>query len=391
MSSVLRDARIFAALLLATIAVPALAAPTFSLSPVANSMTEGRWAPAYSLLPGGKQALIAGGYDYIIQECVGTVDIYDETTNRFRPSKGRLTYPRDFACAVPLTNGTILIAGGFNDVLGSMRVTEIYDPIKDAFTTAGSMDTPRELFQATRLADGRVLATGGLCLGLHRTVASCEIYIPSTGVWSATPPMATDRFGHAACALADGRVLVVGGTSLALGRKHGHSETLASAEIYDPPTGSWTVTGALNAARDRPTATLLSSGKVLVAGGQGANGASVTFAEIYDPATGMFAKLDAPPLSPRMAHAATALPDGSVFVTGGWDADAKETTATGLVFDALTATFAPLPQLPFTTHDQAQVAFPDGSVLVAGGKSVTKAGASSSVDVGVLYKPAANR
>ena len=61
--------------------------------------------------------------------------------------------------------------------------------------------------------------------------------------------------------LPNGKVLVAGGDN--------DSDFLASAELYDPASGSWTATGSLNTARDHHTATLLPNGKVLVAGGSG--------------------------------------------------------------------------------------------------------------------------
>src|ERR1039458_8144207 len=47
----------------------------------------------------------------------------------------------------------------------------------------------------------------------------------------------------------------------------------ATAELYNPATGTFTTTGSLNAARQGDTATLLNNGMVLIAGGFNSSGA----------------------------------------------------------------------------------------------------------------------
>ena len=71
--------------------------------------------------------------------------------------------------------------------------------------------------------------------------------------------MGTARVSHTATLLPSGKVLVAGGLGNGL-------LPLTSAEFYDPATGAWTATGSLGTARHGHTATLLPSGKVLVAG-----------------------------------------------------------------------------------------------------------------------------
>src|SRR4030095_7675355 len=61
-------------------------------------------------------------------------------------------------------------------------------------------------------------------------------------------------------------------------------ETLASVELYDPASGTWSTTGSLTSARELHTATLLKNGTVLVAAGIGAGEGDpvLTSAELYD-------------------------------------------------------------------------------------------------------------
>ncbi len=166
------------------------------------------------------------------------------------------------------------------------------------FVLTGSMITPRFVHTATMLNNGMVLVAGGYNSSY---LASAELYDPTTGTFTSTGSLNTARYAHTATRLNNGLVLIAGG--------YGSGGILSGAELYNPTTGTATVTGSLNGARYYHTATLLNDGTVLIAGGNG--GGAVATAELYNPATGTFT-LTGSLNAAREYHTATLLNNGLV-------------------------------------------------------------------------------
>ena len=221
---------------------------------------------------------------------------------------------------------------------------------------------------ASLLLDGGVLVVGGSPMvknpGPGRpttTEWSAEVFDPKERRWQATGPMSYPRWNHSATRLADGRVLVVGGDDVGGPLTH-----RGTAEVFDPATGTWSLTGTLNIPRAAFTATLLPNGTVLVAGGVDNSDNTVASAEIYDPAAGTW-RFTGKLVEPRLVHTATALADGRVLLVGGMTDDFFMWTTGGAeIFDPATETWLPAGGVdPRWMHTATLLE--DGRVVVAGG------------------------
>jgi hypothetical protein len=207
---------------------------------------------------------------------------------------------------------------------------------------------------------------------IDTALSSAQIYDPTSGAWSITGNLADARYFHTDTLLPDGKVLVVGGTD--------GSNSLTSAELFDPATGTWSGTGSLSMARDSHTANLLPNGKVLVTGGK-SNGQPTATAELYDPETGTWKTTGNLGVA-RFQHTTTLLPNGKVLAVGGVDSSFQAIGSAEL-YDSASGTWSGTGSMAAVRYGHAAVLLPNGKVLAAGG--LASDGAALTAE---LYDPA---
>ena len=270
-------------------------------------------------------------------------------------------------------------AGGKDLAIAGPASSQSFSPANApfTFTNTGSLGTARSNHTATLLPSGKVLVAGGVDSSFNE-IASAELYDPVTGSWSNTGPLGTARDSHTATLLPNGKVLVAGGVD-------GSFNEIASAELYDPASGTWTATGSLGTARTRHTATLLSNGEVLVAGGSRADFGNIfASAELYNPASGTWTTTGSLNTASH-AHTATLLPDGKVLVAGGFNFNFPFFLSRAELYDPAVGTWSDTGSLNTAREFHTATLLPNGKVLVAGGLGDT--GFSGILSSAELYDP----
>jgi hypothetical protein len=296
---------------------------------VVAEMKQARQRHAMVALLGGR-VLVAGGGKLTADDELEILDIASGTW-----TKGPSDLPRQDAAAVRLGDGRVLIAGGVSWYQSSLEKAAVYDPAHNRLVHV-PLRQKRAAPAAALLPDGRVLVAGGktnehsfVKKDSDEVLAHAEIFDPAESRFTKAEPMRTPRYHHAMVALSDGRVLVAGGRSMPvylhpkgaktirIGDIDKYARGLASAEIFDPRTGTWHEVAPMKEPRYHHTLTLLSDGRVLAAGGYPGHRLSTALssAEIYDPRSNTWT-LASLRLG-RGRHAALALPDGRAILFGG--------------------------------------------------------------------------
>jgi len=303
--------------------------------------------------------LLKNGKVLIVGWITVQAELYNPDIGTFSTAGETLFNHGQGSTATLLHDGRVLIVGGAS----SDTYAEIYDPATGIFSQTGSLNQPHAYHTATLLPDGKVLIAAGLdsTNAGAQSQATAELYDPSIGTFSLTGSLNIDRMAHEAAMLSNGNVLIVGGIQTTT---PGYGIALNSAELYDPTTGEFTLTSIMNMARAGHTATLLRNGQVLVAGGILGN----TSVELYNSDTGTFS-LTGNMSTPRGSHTATLLQNGQVLIAGGYVAVGPVTTSSAELYDPVSGGFTTTDNMTTARQQHSATILDDGRVLVTGGSN----------------------
>ncbi len=307
-------------------------------------------------------------------------DLYDPATDVFQFAT---TLPSDGATATLLPSGDVLLLGGATSItypgsdlnpIGAIITAnaEIYKAATGTIQAAGSMSIARSGHTATLLPNGKILVTGGAIqdplptnAGYSTLTATAELYDPTSGTSTAIGNMNVPLAGHQAILLQNGKVLILGP---------------ASAQIYDPSANAFSPVDGSSLLNSGSIATLLLDGRVLITCGAvpdppfyGDLAADTVY--IYDPTSGQITPAGSKMNVPRSSHTATLMPNGTVLIAGGetlpppgdtdpMDSGANNTTE---IFDPSTNTFTLSHAMQTPREGHTATLLSDGTVLIVGG------------------------
>jgi uncharacterized repeat protein (TIGR01451 family) len=279
--------------------------------------------------------------------------------------------------AAPVNVGTYSVTAQFTssdlnytDASNTGTITITPPPVQTPTTVVtGRMQFARVSHQATLLADGLVLVSGGQSGGT--AIAQAELYDPATGTWFATGSNVIPRFDHTATLLLDGRVLVAAGVS-----STSDCSSNVTGETYDPASGTWSLTGRLpSPVGTGHIAVLLLDGRVLVSGGGDRCGAVFNTAAIFDPSTSKWSATGNM-TAPREFHSAALLSDGRVLVAGGATSSPFPVVASAEIYDPKTGVWSAVSSMGTARQTSCNgytqpylTSLSGGTILAAGGFS----------------------
>lgn len=358
-----------------------------SLWSVTSAMNQARGSHTATLLADGS-VLVAGGSATPNGDTLLSAELYNPQSDIWNVAAS-MNVARAFHTAEVMPDNSVLVAGGYeknSSTAVTTSTSEIYHPSSDSWQIISNMNFERQQHRSAYIGNGpdggAILVMGGY--SKNEYLNSCEVYSSTTGVWAVRPSMNIRRAQFTSTILHDGKIMVIGGIG---GTTGSNSQTLNSAEIYDPVAQTWTPVPNMSQPRHGHTATLLEDGRVLVTGGNNGN-TILGNTEIYNPVTNTWSPLyqwwywkdldDA--ANPetiryqRYKHTSTLLPNGSVLVLGGQQTRAtdilKQTEKYAIIGNSWTTNVVGWYEtynLNTARSEHTATLLYDGRVLVAGG------------------------
>jgi len=244
-----------------------------------------------------------------------------------------------------------------------------------SITAADDMHTPRYNHTATLLGNGMILVAGGTSNG-ELSLDSCEIFDPDTGTWSITGDLSRSRMRHGASSLPSGSVLISGGymgvagahPSLLEHFSASSARSLASCEIFDPSQGDFRNTSPMSVGRFWHASVALPDGRVMAIGGLNVSDGALSSCEVFDPQSGSW-KTAASMNTPRARFSTTVLDDGRILVSGGHDGMDKSPMKGCELYEPEQNRWIAASDMIRPRGYSAAVRMEDGRVMVSGGFS----------------------
>lgn len=313
----------------------------------AATLLEARYDHAALLLPAGG-VLVTGGRgqnengDSVVLQ---SVELYDVALDEWSQMPS-LQVARHRHTLTLLADGSVLAVGGLDGDGQVLSSVEMLMAGADDWVLTSELNFARSYHTATLLRSLDVLVTGGR-LGVGNYLAEAEVFSAASQSWRSVQPMSVSRSEHSATLLANGSLLVEGGTSA--------SDPL---ELYNPAPEEWLLAAENDYYHDSHSATLLPSGRILIT--------EFVPTQIYDPQNDSwitYGTLEAP----RKGHTATLLPGGQVVIVGGVTPQGNLTQLTE-IFGEFAVTQYESSQLenPRVNHQASTLA--NGKVLMTGGR-----------------------
>lgn len=234
--------------------------------------------PRYAHGTGHSATLLADGRVIVIGGCIGSgvctnkVEIFDPQSDSWSEAAA-LGSDRVSHAAVLLDDGRVLVVGGWGNTPSPTEgQSHLYDPVTDHWSASGPMVTPRVLAAAVRLDDGRVLAAGGVGLSAPgdrsmTITARAEIFDPATAAWVAAASLRQPRAAFRLEVLADGQVLAVGGLREPDAGLWSGRSFIRQVERYNRTGDSWSVVASIPRVGYGGALAALADGRLWLSGG----------------------------------------------------------------------------------------------------------------------------